>query len=362
MELLKDQYFSPTFYKKLAAQLKVVYPALDTRQFVRDATDDLESLALMQRMVRTSETCRRHFPDNFRKSLKILYALAQTIEAGFAYLFMPDFVARYGEDHGDLSLLALRDFTQYSSSELAIRTFLARDFEATLNTMLIWSRDDNYHVRRLASEGSRPRLPWARQVPQLLADPEHTRTILTTLCQDDEKYVQKSVANHLNDISKDHPDWVVNLAKSWDRNNKNTAWIVKHGSRSLIKKGHKRALSLFGVAPAKKISVRKFKLNAKAIKMGDTFSFSFALHSDHDKPQKLVVDYKLHFVKKSGALSAKVFKLKESLLPNGESIVFQKHYVFQDYTTRKHYEGNHLVEIIVNGESMAKKRFMLSAS
>jgi len=360
MELLKDQYYSPVFYKKLASQLKRVYPALDTKKFVRDATKDLDSLELKQRIVRASETCRRHFPDNFRKSLNILYALAENIEANFAYLFMPDFVARYGEQYRDLSLLALKDFTQYSSSELAIRTFLARDFDATLSTMMQWSRDENYHVRRLASEGSRPRLPWAPQVPQLLADPEHAKPILMTLRQDHEKYVQKSVANHLNDISKDHPDWVVSLADSWDCSNKHTAWIVKHGCRSLIKKGHKPALALFGVAPAKKITLKNIKLSAKSIKMGEVLFFSFVLQSAYKQPQKLVVDYKLHFVKKSGALSPKVFKLKECLLQGGESIALKKHYLFQDYTTRKHYKGRHMLEIMVNGESVATQHFLFT--
>lgn len=172
MELLKDTYYSPVFYKELAEQIKAVFPALNKQVFYKQAISGLNELELKQRIVRTAQVCQAHLPANYKKAIRILYRYGERLtEDSFSNIFMPEFVARYGRSDYDLSMQALRDFTHHSSSELAVRVFLIDDFKRTLKIMCAWCKDENYHVRRLASEGSRPRLPWATRVPGLIENP-----------------------------------------------------------------------------------------------------------------------------------------------------------------------------------------------
>ncbi len=358
MELLKDTYYPPVYYKNLAGQLKKVYPALDENAFYKQATAGLKKLELKERIVRAAEVCRAYLPSDYKKATQVLYEYAETLETeSFSCIFMPEFVARYGQNDYVFSMRALKYFTQFSSSELAIRVFLQNDFTRTLKIMREWSEDDNYHVRRLASEGTRPRLPWATRVPALFDNPNHAAPILRRLKADTEKYVQKSVANHLNDISKDHPEWVLNLVGKWGQKNKNTAWIIKHAVRGLIKKGDATALSLFGVDNNAKISLTNFRIARKQLTLGEYLPFSFNLQSA--KKEKLVIDYKIYFVKKSGECKPKVFKIKETELTPGNKLEINKKHLFKDFTTRKHYAGMHALEIIINGKKVARKQFSL---
>ena len=162
-------------------------------------------------------------------------------------MFCPDFVGLYGLDHSEESLEALKYLTVYSSSEFAVREFLIRDRKRTLAAMKRWSTDQNHHVRRLSSEGSRPRLPWSFKLTEFIADPSLTKPILVNLRADESLYVRKSVANHLNDISKDHPEWMLDLVSSWDRADEPTKWIIKRAARTLVKAGHPRVVSVFGI-------------------------------------------------------------------------------------------------------------------
>lgn len=364
MTPLKDVYYNPGFYQGLAEGFTEAYPKFKAQQFVEDAVSQLPKRELKQRITLTSELCRKYLPDNYKKALQILYDIRESITESFSYIFIPDFVTRYGKGHFDLSMQALKDFTCYASSELALRDFLNADLDRTLNYVYQWTEDDNYHVRRLASEGTRPRLPWAIRVPPLNSCPSLTLPVLEALHLDREKYVQKSVANHLNDISKDHPDLMLDTIAAWDASHETTAWIIKHATRSLIKQGHPRALAMLGAGqkPQVKLDGIRFQDSrspGKSIQLGDYLKFSFTLQSLSKKPQQLIVDYKIHYVKKSGELKPKVFKLKTLQLEPDESTTLTKKHLFQDFTTRKHYAGKHAVEIVVNGESMVKKSFQL---
>ncbi len=202
----------------------------------------------MQRLHQCAVAVEAALPGSFREKVEVLHRLAPKIEHGFVAIFLSDFVASYGLHDFDFSLDALRGFTKHGSAEFAVRPFLIADQKRALKTMRRWAEDECEHVRRLASEGSRPRLPWGMRLPSLVTDPSPTAPILEALKGDSALYVRKSVANHLNDITKDHPEWVMQRLEAWDLREERQSWIAKHACRTLIKRGHPRALQLFGFA------------------------------------------------------------------------------------------------------------------
>ncbi len=356
---LKDLYFNPAYYKRLAAEIKKAHPAFVEKEFHKDATYNLAELELNGRMRQTSMALRKYLPKDYEEALRILFAVAPNIDGGYANLVYPDFVGLYGHDHFDTSMDALKFFTQHGSSEFAIREFLKRDFAKTIAVMKKWARDKNYHVRRLASEGSRPRLPWSFKLDAVVENPRLTLPILEQLKGDNELYVRKSVANHLNDFSKDHAGLLIDTVKKWDLSHEHTAWIVKHACRTLIKKGNPAALAVFAFEKSTKVAVKKLKLASEKIKIGGRLEFSFDIISQKNKPQKLAIDFTIYYRKKLGELSPKVFKLKEITIAPGEILTFKKAQRMQDFTTRKHHAGKHKLVITVNGKSLAEKIFEL---
>lgn len=356
---LKDIYFNEAYYRRLAAQVKKAYGTFSTEGFYKDATQNLAALELNGRMRQTSVALRKHLPQSYGETLSVLFAVIPHINAGYANLVFPDFVGLYGHDDFDASMAALKFFTQFGSSEFAIREFLKRDFKKTIAVMHQWAGDTNHHVRRLASEGSRPRLPWSFKLDAVIADPSLTLPILEKLRADDELYVRKSVANHLNDFSKSHAQLLIQTVKKWDLSNEHTAWIVKHACRTLIKKGDPAALAVFAFEKDTRVSVRNLKLAASKIKIGGVLDFSFAVVSQKKKPQKLAIDFTVYYRKKSGELSPKVFKLKEIVLGPGETFSCRKTQRMQNFTTRKHYPGKHRLVVTINGHKLAEKTFAL---
>jgi 3-methyladenine DNA glycosylase AlkC len=357
-EALKDM-FNKSYYKNLAVELNKNYKQFNADTFVKDLMINNDALSLNQRLRNTSIVLKKHLPSDYKKSIEILSRTIPQLNGGYTTLVFPDFVGLYGHEHFTISMEALKYFTQFGSSEFAIREYLKRDFSKTIKVMEKWATDKNHHVRRLASEGSRPRLPWSFKLDAVIKNPEVTSTILETLKQDTELYVKKSVANHLNDISKDNSDWMLNTVSKWDTQNPNTQWIVKHASRTLIKKGNTQSLSLFGFEKSAKVDVTNFKISKKTLKLGETFEFSFDVVSQKNKNQKLAIDYVIYYQKKSSEISPKVFKLKELNLDASNSTSIQKKHRFEDFTTRKHYSGKHAIEIVINGTAIAKKEFEL---
>ena len=361
MEPLKEM-FNNVYFQKLVNVVSSVYPPLNKKTFFRELTDDLEVKSLNERLRHTSKVLQTHLPARFEDAIVILDQVIPRMEKGYTALVFPDFVGCFGKDKEEISLAALKRYTIYGSSEFAIREFLKKDFEKTLSVMRTWLRDPNLHVRRLVSEGSRPRLPWSFKLDAVIRNPEFTAPILTALCADPELYVKKSVANHLNDISKDHPDYMMGLVKKWDRKNDHTSWIVKHASRTLIKKGNKTALRLFDVRHTIQVKLDHFKLSPKSIQLGQTLHVEFYLKSESKKAQKLIVDYIIEYRTKSGGLSSKVFKLKELVLSAGQEVFISKNQRLMDFTTRKHYPGKHKLSIQVNGIINHTVEFKLSTS
>jgi 3-methyladenine DNA glycosylase AlkC len=278
---------------------------------------------------------------------------------GYTSLVFPDYVGLYGLNHFDISMDALQYFTSFGSSEFAIREFLRKDFNRTIDVMYKWSRNDDHHVRRLSSEGSRPRLPWSFKLDDVIKNPSVTQPILENLKADPELYVKKSVANHLNDLSKDSPSFMLNLVKEWNHSDPHTSWIVKRACRNLIKQGDKTSLSFFAFEKNVKVAVPDLKLDKTKVKMSDSLKFSFTVESKKSTEQKIVVDYKIHFQKKSGGTSPKIFKLKEINLAPKQQVAIVKRQHFKDLTTRKHFPGQHTLDILINGKVMASKKFSL---
>jgi 3-methyladenine DNA glycosylase AlkC len=355
---LKD-WFNATRYRQIAGLLADAHPGFDRKRFLAVATTGLDELTLIQRVRRATEACHATLPADFPKAVAALKRIAPRVQHGFVGIFLPDFVGQHGHAHFEESMEALKFFTPFSSAEFAIREFLRRDLTRTLAVMERWSRDENEHVRRLASEGSRPRLPWSFRLDALVADPSPAACILENLRADPSLYVRKSVANHLNDISKLHPDWMLARLKSWDLAHPHTQWIAKRAARTLIKAGHQPALQLFNFGAKPAVKVADFKVTPARLMLGQTLEFSFALTSTGRKPQSLAVDYVIHYVKASGGTSAKVFKLRELTLAAGETQVIRKRQTIRDFTTRKHHAGSHRLEIQVNGRILAAARFDL---
>jgi 3-methyladenine DNA glycosylase AlkC len=353
------EMFNAAYYKQLASELEKVVPAFNAKKFEHDVTKNIAALSLNQRLRNTSLVLKNHLPNNYKTSVELLFKVIPKLKTGYTNLVFPDFVGVYGHDHFDTSMEALKYFTQFGSSEFAVREFLKRDFDKTIKVMKKWSVDKNHHVRRLASEGSRPRLPWSFKLDEVIQNPSITLDILENLKTDNELYVKKSVANHLNDISKDNTQWMLDVLKTWDNTHPDTAWIKKHASRTLIKKGNTDSLALFDFEPNIKIDVTHFKLHKYKLQLGDYLQFEFDLISQKNKAQKLAVDYKVYYVKKGGELSPKVFKLKEIYLAPHQIVHIEKKHLFKDFTTRKHHQGTHYIEVIINGKNFCKTAFEL---
>lgn len=360
MEPLKEM-FNKNFFAHLAEEINKTYPAFETKKFLKDVTSNLEELSLNQRMRKASETMHLYLPSDYKKTVAILKDTIPTVQRGYVSLLFPDYVGLHGKKDIKTSLDALKYFTTFGSSEFAIREFLKLDFDKTLSEMKKWAKDKDHHVRRLASEGSRPRLPWSFKLDEPIKNPYATKEILEALKEDEELYVRKSVANHLNDISKDNSDAMLAIIKNWGTSNKHTAWIIKHASRSLIKKGNQQVLSVFNFEKNPKVLVSQLILSKKKIKLGEKLKFSFELESNKNKEQNLVVDYAIHYKKLSGELAPKVFKLKEVKLQKNEKLNISKEQLFKDFTTRKHNAGVHKIEVLINGESYGIEQFELLA-
>lgn len=343
-----------------ADETKAIWPVFDAERFYGLATENLDALGIMQRMRLAAEAFDATLPEDYGEALDVLTELGPRIRHGFASITLCEFVVVRGQDDFDRSMRALHLFTRYGSGEFAIRHFLKREPQRTLAVMRKWASDDNEHVRRLASEGSRPRLPWSFQLREIVADPSLTWTILDDLKADPSLYVRKSVANHLNDISKDDPDWLLKRLAAWPREDERTRWIVKHALRTLIKKGEPRALALIGASGRAQARVEDFSVSPTRLHLGDRLTISAGIVSTASESQTVVADYAIHYVKKNGAASRKVFKLKTFALEPGARQRLSISQTIRDFTTRTHNAGFHKVELMLNGETVAEGGFELT--
>jgi 3-methyladenine DNA glycosylase AlkC len=221
--------------------------------------------------------------------------------------------------------------------------------------------DPNLHVRRWISEGTRPRLPWGAQLTAFIRDPAPTLDLLEHLKDDPSAYVRKSVANHLNDITKDHPARVIEVAERWLQGaSAERRWIVTHALRTLVKKGDAAALALLGYGTAAALQVPRFSVTPTSATLGDTVTMTLSLTNQSAQTEQVVIDYRLHYVKANGKTSPKVFKWTTRTLAAHETITLEKNHLLRDVTTRTHYSGQHTLDIQVNGQVLAATQFSLT--
>ncbi|WP_434657027.1 DNA alkylation repair protein [Pseudomonas sp. R3-56] len=351
------EIFNAARLEHIASEMRAVYPAFDAKAFLNLANDGLADLSVMQRMARVSECLHEVLPLSYEASLEVLRAVAPRVNSMFVSMFLPHYVASYGRHTFELSMDALKYFTRFGSAEFAVRHFLRDDLTRTLGVMHDWALDANEHVRRLASEGSRPRLPWSFHLEPIQANPELAAGILDALKADDSLYVRKSVANHLNDVTKQHPDWVLERIEGWPLHERHSAWIARHALRSLIKQGNPRALAVIGAGARAQVEVSELQVTPAVIRLGEPITLSFKVQSTAGQSQRLVIDYAIDYVKASGGTSAKVFKLKTFDLPALASASLSRSQQIRELTTRRHYAGRHAVHLLINGERLGSTAF-----
>ena len=355
-KLLKDLY-DKKLISSLSSEMIKVHSSFNTKKFTRRIFDESwKDKELKQRMRHISQTLHEFLPADFSKAVNILKPVSEKF-SGFEYMFFQDYVELYGLDDFNESMVALECFTKYASSEFAVRPFIIKYQGKMMCQMEKWAESDNHHVRRLASEGSRPRLPWAMALPEFKKNPAAVIKILKKLKNDQSEYVRRSVANNLNDISKDNPDVTLKIAKAWKGKNKNTDWIVKHACRTLLRSSDGKALGLFGYGDPKKIQLRNF-IVSKKVAMGDRVEFSFNLKTSKTNLGMLRIEYAIEFARANGRTGRKVFKISEGDF-KGTSKNVVKSYSFKLITTRRYYPGIHSISILINGKEKARAEFML---
>lgn len=358
-EALKDIY-TKEFLLNFGNIIQTEYKIFDIKQFYTSVTEaPWEELPLKARMRRISESLGKFLPDNFRKSVDILFAVDEHCY-GFPYLFFPDFVDVYGQHEADweLSMTALERFTQHSSSEFAIRSFLLHQPERVMERMLSWTAHPNEHLRRLASEGCRPRLPWGQSLPMFKKDPQPVLALLEHLKADSSLYVRKSVANNLNDIAKDNPDLVLFTARKWIGQNPNTDWIVRHGCRTLIRKANSDVLDLFGYTSFSEdeplFENVSLSVQPTTVTIGEPCELQYSLDLIGNSSAHIRLEYGIDFIKSNGKPSRKLFLLTDKTVSANTHLSGTRVHSFADLTTRRHYAGTHQIALLINGQEVTQ--------
>ena len=362
---LRDQ-FGESVPRAIARMIVAVHPEFPRPAFLRDALAGYGPLSLTGRGFHIAAALRKHLPPDFPRAVEILLASVSQAHghrggsmASFLYLPHLFFVARYGLDHFEESMRVQHALTQVFTAEFSIRAFLEKHPERTLARLRQWTADPSEHVRRLVSEGTRPRLPWAPRLRAFQKDPRPVLELLELLKDDPALYVRRSVANNLNDIGKDHPKILTTVAKRWLRGaSAERQWIVRHALRSAVKRADAGALHALGFGAKADVGVRKVSITPARVKIGGKVVVSFELVNKSAKRQRVMADLVVHFVKSRGT-GAKTFKLKALELPPRGHVLLSKKIALQQLTTRKHYAGVHRVEALLNGALRPLGKFVL---
>ncbi len=354
--------FDSGFIDDLCAALSHKHPPLDGRALRECVYDEQWPERELKARIRHISACLRcALPEDYRDALSILRQAAPLLDCyDYQTMIFPDFVEAYGLNEREASLAALEQFTQQSSAEFAVRPFIEQDRPYMMARMLQWTAHKSAHLRRLASEGCRPRLPWASSLPDFKRDPSPILPILEQLRDDDSDYVRRSVANNLNDIAKDHPQRVIDLLAEWQRDaGPQRQWIIRHALRTLVKAGHPDALALMGYEAGVALEVSTAQVRPDPVRIGEAITFRWQIRSQSQQPQSLLIDYVLHFMKASGQTAPKVFKLTQRHLLPGETLVIEKTHSFRLINTRRYYPGQHMVSLKINGTATETQPFML---
>ncbi len=350
------ELFDQQFLQRLATELKLAWPAFEVDAFLQTFADHrYQNLELKQRMGFIAEQMRQFLPSDYAVALPILEQVCIRI-ADYKYVIFPEFVARFGLDDYARSVPALALMTQYSTSEFAVRPFIEKYPEQMMAQMLAWTRDDNEHVRRLASEGCRPRLPWASFLQGFIDDPTPLLAILEALRFDLSAYVRKSVANNLNDIAKDHPQLVLAIAERWLQHPQQNRRLVSHALRTLLKQGNQQALALMGFSARADIQLSDFIWNSQ-LQQDEALAFAFTLRSERQSLGAIRLEFAISFARRNRRHSRKVFRLSQADYQQSEKY-FSKTFPFKPISSRRYYPGEHRLEILVNGVVLADAVFV----
>lgn len=356
-EPLKHMY-SPELVARLAAACARVDGHFDSQAFSAAVFDDLwPQRELKDRMRHITQQLGRFLTGDYSQQLQTLYRASPGF-SGFTAILFSDFVEVFGLDYPDISIPALADFTLLCSSEFAIRPYLIRYPDRMMEECNRWASHPNEHVRRLASEGSRPRLPWGQDVPWIKKNPAAVLPILEKLKNDPSEYVRRSVANSLNDISKTHPQLVMEVANRWKGQSSATDKLLKHALRGLLKKGYPEALALFGFQNVA-FQLHHFALSSPQLAPGEKLWFEFEIEHSGAQPALYRLEYVIHYLKANGSKTPKVFQISERQLQPGEKVSFKRQQAFADLTTRKHYAGEHQLALHINGQAVSTIPFFL---
>lgn len=362
--LLKDIY-SLNFYKSFSKILARNIPSFSEKEFLRQIfTKEFENKELKERMRHTSVVLHNFFPEDYAATTQLLgKIIADLRKSGFGedtleFMLLPDYIEMYGLKDYKNSIKALELITQFVSCEYAVRPFLLQYEDKMLKQMTEWSLHKNHKVRRLSTEGARPRLPWAMAIPALKKDPQPVLAILENLKNDPSEWVRRSVANNLNDISRDHPGVVLEIARKWKGISKETDAIIKHGCRTLLKQGHAEILQYYGLSSAQ-VELSNFKILTPKVKIGGALEFSFSIRNTSAAEQKVRLEYAVYYMKSNGQLSKKVFKISERIYQPGEEAAVIRKQKFVLITTRTFYAGKHKMSVIINGQEKETGDFIL---
>lgn len=364
---------------RMASSIKEAWTGFEEKPFLKLATKNLDALEFKARAMQIATALEATLPDDFTRAADILEsALGPPVPidaageprniagerggeglSGWPVWAMGEFVARRGHGHTSRALDCLHTLTQRFSAEFAIRPFIDREPRKVFSILKRWTRDPSAHVRRLVSEGSRPRLPWGMRLNALVADPSPTLPLLESLQDDASSYVRRSIANHLNDIAKDHPDKVAEwVSTHLPDASPNRISLLRHASRHLIKAGHQGTLSAWSLDAGFEGKVR-LSLSSKRVQVGSSLSMDVTLKSSAGDKQKLVIDYVVHHRKANGGLSPKVFKGWKVEIDPGASVQLNKSHSFKEVTTRTLYPGAHRISVQINGQLLASRDFEL---
>lgn len=370
--LLKEVY-NDNFLNHLATELVCYDSKFDKKTFLKISQNEFQNMELKTRMRFISRRLHdflnhlEHFKQiNLLK--KVIVTFPKTKSNALALIVFPDFVEISENIYFDLAMKSLEFFTEFGTSEFAVRRFIKENSTKSLQIFDKWAESDNYHIRRLASEGLRPRLPWGCVLEEFKKNPKPILPILEKLKFDEEEYVRRSVANNLNDISKDHPKTVLKLLKIWKEQGVDQK-LIKHALRTLLKKGDEDALSLIGIKKSQKnqnFAIQNFSLQKVEIKkpaksqgreISDDLTFDFILKNNSEN-SLIRLEYAISFLRSNGSHSEKVFQITTKSFEKGE-FSFSKKHSFREITTRKYYSGKHFISLVVNGSKQNSLTFYL---
>jgi 3-methyladenine DNA glycosylase AlkC len=366
-------FFSHALVRRLADDIARVHPGFPVRAFSKDACRGLDGLELLDRGRHIAKALGAHLPPSYPEAIGILlqslgpeHATDELIGVGMApFFYLPHtlFVADRGLEHFELSMRAQYELTKRFSAESSIRPYIAKDPERALGFLHTWVTDTNPHVRRLVSEGTRLRLPWAARVAWLDQHPERVLALLESLKDDASTMVRRSVANNLNDLSKVRSDLLIRTAAAWleDASAERRA-LVEHALRSAVKRGDADALTLLGYGQRPQVSIEDVTFRPRRARIGERVAMTFGLESASTRRQHLLVDVAVHFVKARGVGAPKVFKLGRVVLGPRERVDLKTTFSLAVHTTRVPRPGRHAVDVIVNGRASRVGSFDVSGA